>query len=134
MLSRESYEVKCRLSKSGFPRVFLLNGFEAFYYNPKLGLLTLSKVGARLVFEAMPRGIRRVVVDELEFRKHVRGSVLLPIVRSITLDVRYGDEVFVVSEDDFPLAVGKALLGGYEFTTRPKRGEAVKIRRLLYSG
>lgn len=123
--------IECSLGSGGLPRRFFVDGVEAFYYNPRLGLLTLSEYGALLVYRVMPSGFKRVVVNGGEFFKHSRGDVLVPLVRWITPDVRYGDEVFVVDEEDLPLAVGKALLGAYEFKTGPRRGEVVRIRRRL---
>ncbi len=131
---RDDIRLECVYGRTGYPRKFYLNGVEAFYFNPRYGMLTLSREGARMVFDVMPKNYKRVKVVGEEFAEHVKGSVLAPIVKGLTRDVRYGDEVFVVDEKDKPLAVGKALLGFYEFKTGVKKGEVVRIRRKIQNG
>ena len=131
---RNDIRLECAYGRTGYPRKFYLNGVEAFYFNPRHGMLTLSREGARMVFGVMPKNYKRVKVAGEEFAKHVKGSVLAPIVKGLSRDVRYGDEVFVVDEADRPLAVGKALLGFYEFKTGVKKGEVVRIRRKIWDG
>jgi len=101
---------------------------ELAYFNPVTGLLTLSEAGALFAFPLLDEGKKRVVVSEGEFCRHAKGSVLAPIVRGLTPDIRPGDEVFIVGEGGNLLGIGKSVIAYAEFE-HMKRGEVARVRR-----
>lgn len=119
-------------SSKGSPRVVkAITDSEAFdlaYYNPVTGVLTLSERGALMIFPLLDRHHKRVYVSRRDFCERARGSVLAPIVRGITEDVRPGDEVFVVDEDDNLLGIGRSVVSWADLQSM-SRGEVVRLRR-----
>lgn len=108
-------------------------GAELAYYNPVRGVLTLSMEGALTFFPLIDKGRKRIVVSREDFCRYTGGSLLAPIVRRISNDVRPGDEVFIVDEGDNLLGVGKSLISSIELMGM-KRGEVAKVRRKVGCG
>lgn len=126
-------ELYVLFSSTGTPRVIRKRGpggedIDIAYYNPVSGVLTLSEQGAIQIFQYVEKKYKRIVVSGSDFCKYTRGSLLAPIVRYISNDVRPGDEVFIVDENDNLLGVGKSVISSVELTGI-RRGEVAKVRR-----
>ncbi len=119
--------------KSGIVRGIYLDKKLIATMNPTVGVITLSKEGARLIYEKIKNNAKTIVVDRDEFIEHSRKSLLAPIVKSASPDIRMGDEVFIVDEKKELLAIGKALLSAIEINMA-KKGEVARIRRMLVNG
>ena len=93
------------------------------------GFFIPSLRGAVKLLEHVPYPRLRVVVPH-EVAAHVaRGrTVFCKHVVDVDLEIRPGDEVVVVDEDDRVVAVGKAVVSGIEMLTKSS-GKAVKVRR-----
>jgi len=93
------------------------------------GFLALTLEGARLLKECLkPPRLRVVVKNEVrDFIKRGR-SVFAKHVVGVDPEIRCGDEVIVVDEEDNLLAVGRAALSSYEMLAF-NSGVAVKVRR-----
>lgn len=121
-------------SGTGNPRVIRLRVgndiVDVAYYNPVTGVLTLADKGAQLIYPLVEKDYKRVVVSRKDFCEYTKGSVLAPIVKRVTSDVRPGDEVFVVDENDYLLGVGKSVVSWVDLQGL-KRGEVVKLRRKI---
>jgi predicted RNA-binding protein (TIGR00451 family) len=93
------------------------------------GFLALTTDGARTILTSMKRPPRVVVVNSevAEFIKTGR-NVFAKHVTKADPSIRPQDEAIVVDEKRQLLAVGRALLAGWEMT-QFKRGIAVKTRR-----
>ncbi len=130
LLLDKSSEVTVKRSKTGRLRCVLLGNKPILYVNPSLGKVTLSEEGAKLLFPLVDKSRCRIFVRKELFVKHVTKSVLAPAVVGATDDVRAGDEVFIVSEDDELLAIGKALLSALEISNI-RRGEVARVRRRI---
>lgn len=93
------------------------------------GMIVLNRAGARRLHRALEYPRRRVVVrgDAAEFVSKGK-TVFCKHVLDADPEIRPGEEVLVVEEEDRLCAVGKAMLSGFmmkEFKT----GQAVKVRR-----
>lgn len=121
-------------SNTGSPKAIKMikddDVFDFAYYNPITGVLTLSETGAIIVFSLIDRNFKRVIVSRKEFCEYTKGSVLAPIVKGMTTDIRPGDEVFIVDENDNLLGVGKSIISWRDFQGL-RRGEVVKLRRKI---
>lgn len=121
-------------SSTGNPRIIKLRVnddiLDIAYYNPVTGVLTLADKGASLVYPLIDKDFKRVVVSRKDFCEYTKGSVLAPIVKRITSDVRPGDEVFIVDENDYLLGVGKSVVSWADLPML-RRGEVVKLRRKI---
>jgi predicted RNA-binding protein (TIGR00451 family) len=121
-------------SGTGNPRVIRLRVgndiVDVAYYNPVTGVLTLADKGAQLIYPLVEKDYKRVVVSRKDFCEYTKGSVLAPIVMRVTSDVRPGDEVFVVDENDYLLGVGKSVVSWVDLQGL-RRGEVVKLRRKI---
>ncbi len=92
------------------------------------GLLTLSALGAKLLYDFLPAPRQRVVIlndvapyiarGGTAFAKHVIG---------VDPDIRAGEEVLVVDEDGNLIATGRAVLSPEEMI-EISRGPAVLVR------
>lgn len=93
------------------------------------GFLALTLEGARLLKEHFkPPKLRVIVKNEVrEFIKQGR-SVFAKHVVKVDPEIRCGDEIIVVDEEDNLLAVGRAVLSSYEMLAF-NSGVAVKVRR-----
>jgi predicted RNA-binding protein (TIGR00451 family) len=123
--------IKVEISKrTGKPRyVYDLNGRLLATIRWNDGFLALTLEGARLLKEHFKPPRFRVVVknDVRDFIKQGR-SVFAKHVVKVDPEIRCGDEVVVVDEDDNLLAVGRAVLSSYEMLAF-NSGVAVKVRR-----
>lgn len=93
------------------------------------GFLALTLEGARLLKQHLKPPRLRVVIknDVRDFVKEGR-SVFAKHVIKVDPEIRCGDEVIVVDEEDNLLAVGRAVLSSYEMLAF-NSGVAVKVRR-----
>ena len=93
------------------------------------GFLALTPDGARVILSSMKKPPRVVVArdDVAEFIR-VGRNVFAKHVVSADSSIRPQDEVIVTGEKRQLLAVGRAVLAGWEMT-QFKRGIAVKTRR-----
>jgi predicted RNA-binding protein (TIGR00451 family) len=127
----ETKDISITRYKSGFPRQLYLNGKIFGTFNPRTGFISLSQEGAKIVFGRVSG--KRIVVNRDQFLIHARNTVLAPIVVDASSDIRAGDEVFIVDEDDALLATGKALLSSPEIM-RVRYGEVARLRRKISNG
>jgi 7-cyano-7-deazaguanine tRNA-ribosyltransferase len=95
----------------------------------KDGFLALTTQGAGIILDSMREPPRLVVVrtDVGEFIKAGRNVFAKHVVEADPL-IRPQDETIVVDEERNLLAVGRAVLAGFEMT-QFKRGTAIKTRR-----
>jgi len=93
------------------------------------GFLALTPYGVSIILESIRKPPRLVVVrsDVAEFIKAGRNVFAKHVVTADD-SIRPQDEVIVVDEKRGLLAVGRAVLAGFEMT-QFKRGIAVKTRR-----
>ncbi len=119
---REEYVVDFR---RGRPRHVLLGGRVYLTLRPGDGLFSLTLESGVRVLEASEPPRYRVVVRGPEFQ----GSVLAPIVVSVDPNLRPGDEVLVVDEDDRLLGVGRLRVPPRALGSL-RRGEVVRVRRV----
>ena len=93
------------------------------------GFLALTLEGARLLKQHLKPPRLRVVIknDVRDFVKEGR-SVFAKHVIKVDPEIRCGDEVIVVDEEDNLLAVGRAVLSSYEMLAF-NSGVAVRVRR-----
>lgn len=123
--------IRVEVSKrTGKPRyVYDLNGKLLATIRWNNGFLALTLEGARLLKEHFKPPRLRVVVknDVRDFIKQGKSVFAKHVVR-VDPEIRCGDEVIVVDEDDNLLAVGRATLSSYEMLAF-NLGVAVKIRR-----
>lgn len=118
-----------RSKKTGKVKNIYLNGKLLATLKPKDGYLALSLEGARrlaLIFR--PPRYRVVARDDvIEFLKKGRNLFSKHVVECDP-EIRPGEEVLVTDSKDNIVAVGKAVLAGFEMK-RFKNGVAVKIRK-----
>lgn len=109
--------------RSGRPEDVELDGERLATYRPHVGLFTLSAAGAERLRAALEEPLGRVYVmnDVAPFIAEGGTAFAKHVVR-VDPEVRAGDEVLLVDEDDNLLGTGKARLGGVEmlsFETGP---------------
>ncbi len=93
------------------------------------GLYSLGLEGARLLHRGMPEPRLRVYVETGVAEYIARGrNVFAKHVVRVDPEIRPGDEVLVVDEQDRLLAVGKARFSGVEIPYF-KSGEVVRVRK-----
>ncbi len=93
------------------------------------GFLVLTLEGARLMLSALPPPRARVIAHPEAVPFVARGrSLFAKHVVDADDEIRAGDEVIVVDREDRLVAVGRAVLSGWEMKEL-KRGVAVRIRR-----
>jgi uncharacterized protein with predicted RNA binding PUA domain len=117
------------LSRTGRIRQVTLGGKRLATVRAQDGRLTLGIDGALRLIEALPPPAYRVVVlDEVaEFIGQGKNT----FARHVTAadpEIRAGDEVMVVTNNDGLLATGSAVLSGHEMLIF-KYGVAVKVRQ-----
>jgi predicted RNA-binding protein (TIGR00451 family) len=122
--------IEVKISRqTGRPRHVYLEGKLLASLRPNTGTFTLTPEGFRRLLERFPPP---------KFRVKVKGEAEEAVSRGLTVfakhvleadpEVRPGDEVAVVGEDGEVLAVGKAVLSGFEMAGF-KVGAAVKVRK-----
>lgn len=100
--------------------------------NPMTGLFTLTIDGARRVFSSMKQKHLWIKIDNSVVPFVERGNdVFAKHVVDSDAEIRPGEEVIVIDCSENVVAVGKALLSGYEIKVF-KRGVAVKVRKGRY--
>jgi uncharacterized protein with predicted RNA binding PUA domain len=114
-------------STSGRPRQIVAPGGRIVSYGTD-GRFTLGVAGGRRLVDGLDRPAARVVVGE-ESEPFVRDgkNAFAKFVRAVDSDVRPGDEVAVVLDDDTVIAVGRAELSA-DAMTDFETGMAVHVR------
>lgn len=93
------------------------------------GFLVPTLEGAKLLLSALPPPRARVVAHPEAVPFVARGrSLFAKHVLNADDEIRAGDEVVVVDRDDRLVAVGRAVLSGWEME-KFERGVAVRTRR-----
>jgi len=115
--------------KTGKIRLIFRDGRLICTLRARDGFLALTPHGARIILESManPPHVVAVRGDVAEFIRSGRNIFAKHVVRADST-IRPQDEVIVIDEERTLLAVGRALLAGFEMT-QFKRGIAVKTRR-----
>jgi 7-cyano-7-deazaguanine tRNA-ribosyltransferase len=118
-----------RSGKTNKIRLIFRDGKLISTLRAKDGFLALTPDGAKIILASMRKPPRIVVVrsDVVEFIKAGR-NVFAKHVVAADPSIRPQDEAIVVNEKRQLLAVGRAVLAGWEMT-QFKRGIAVKTRR-----
>ncbi len=118
-----------RSGKTNKIRLIFRDGKHIATLRARDGFLALTPHGAGIILKSMKNPPRVVVVlrDVGEFIKAGR-NVFAKHVVSVDSTIKPQDEVIVVDENRDLLAVGRAILAGFEMT-QFKRGIAVKTRR-----
>jgi uncharacterized protein with predicted RNA binding PUA domain len=113
--------------RTGRIRYILLDGERLATLRPKDGLLALSIIGAKRIFQN--KNIRCLVVVKNDVSKFIAegGNVFAKHVIKVSDDVRPKDEVIVINGKAEVLAVGRAFLSGSEIRAF-NIGVAIKTR------
>ncbi len=126
VLFPENIEVRFS-SRTGKVKEVYLDGKLLATLKPT-GNLSLTVEGFKRIVKSFAPPRFRVVVQKeaVEFVRKGR-DVFAKYVKDVDLEIRPGEEVVVVDDNDEVLAVGKAVLSGREMLAF-KRGVAVKVR------
>ncbi|MEM2878837.1 MAG: PUA domain-containing protein [Candidatus Hadarchaeales archaeon] len=122
------------VKSSGRIRQVLLGGEPVCAIRASDGHIKLNRRGAELLHSAFPPPRLRVVISEeaVPFAGSGR-TVFAPHVKSADPEIRPGEEVLVVDEEDRLIASGTAILSGEEMSAF-RHGMAVAVRRGYRSG
>lgn len=96
---------------------------------PDCYYISLAELGAKIVHRSSKPPRFRVIVKS-DANIPCAASLLAPAVKEVDENIRAGDEVIVVSENDELLGYGKARVSGWEAKTLIK-GEVVRVKRWL---
>ncbi len=120
--------VEFQLSTTGRVRQVLLDNNRVATVRAQDGMLTLGMTGARRLHEFIGYPGHRVVVnsDAAPFVAKGKNAFAKHVVAADP-DIRAGEEVLVVDENDALLATGKAVLCALEMLAF-KKGMAVEVR------
>jgi len=118
-----------RSYRTGRVRNIYLNGKLIATVRASDGFLALTPEGARLLLKAFrPPKLRVIVPNHVADAIAEGRSVFAKHVIDVDPEIRAGEEVIVVDENDRLLAVGKAVLSAEEMMAFDK-GVAVKVRK-----
>ncbi len=93
------------------------------------GFIILNRRGAELLHSALaPPHMRVTVLDDVASFAAQGKTIFAKHVTAADLEIRPGEEVFVVDSSDHLLASGRALLAGVEMVEF-NTGKAVEVRR-----
>ena len=96
---------------------------------PQTGLPVLTMNGAiHILKNVMPKDYIIKISEEVEEFARAGRSVMAKYVTYVSDELRPNEEVFILSEDDNLLALGKSLLSGVEMQ-HFERGVAIKVRK-----
>ena len=120
--------VNFQMSTTGKVRQIMLENNRMATVRAHDGMLTLGIAGARRLHEFIKYPGKRVVVnsDAIPFVAKGKNAFAKHVVAADP-DIRAGDEVIVVDENDMLLATGKAVLCAVEMIAF-KKGMAVEVR------
>ena len=123
--------VEFQMSTTGKVRQILLDNNRLATVRAHDGMLTLGMKGARKLHESIGFPGRRVVVnsDSAPFVTKGKNAFAKHVV-AVDPEIRAGEEVLVVDENDNLLATGKTMLCAIEMLAF-KKGMAVEIRQYL---
>ncbi len=117
-----------RSKNTGRVRNVIKDGKHILSLRASDGLFTLKLEGAKILKETFPSPKLRIIVSEDSAEFNAKGkNVFCKFVVGGDPEIRPGDEVIVVDEEDRLLAVGKAVLS-FEEMVEMNRGIAVKVR------
>ncbi|MBS7606010.1 MAG: PUA domain-containing protein [Candidatus Bathyarchaeia archaeon] len=115
--------------RTGRMRYIYLDGKLLAALNPMTGLFTLTIEGARRAFSLMGRKRLWVKIDDSVVPFVEEGNdVFAKHVVDADEEIRPREEVIVIDGSENVIAVGRALLSGYEMKAF-KKGVAVKVRK-----
>lgn len=121
-------DVEFLFSRRGRVAQVLKNGWRLVTVRANDGLMTLSPEGARRLLARFEPPRLRVVMSKESAPFVRRGkTAFAKHVVDVDPEIRAGDEVILVDENDTLLGTGKALLSAAEMLTF-KHGAAVKVR------
>jgi uncharacterized protein with predicted RNA binding PUA domain len=120
--------VEFQFSSTGRVRQILLDGKRIATVRARDGMLTLGDAGARKLHEFIRYPGHRVVVntDAAPFVAEGKNAFAKHVI-AVDPEIRAGQEVLVVDENDTLLATGKATLCAIEMLAF-KKGMAVEVR------
>ena len=120
--------VNFQMSTTGKVRQIMLENNRMATVRAHDGMLTLGIAGARRLHEFIKYPGKRVVVntDAIPFVAKGKNAFAKHVIASDP-DIRAGEEVIVVDENDMLLATGKAVLCAVEMIAF-KKGMAVEVR------
>ncbi len=126
--------VEFQFSTTGRVRQVLLGNERLATLRARDGLFTLSITGARAIHGYIRYPGHRVVVNSDAAPFVAKGKTAFARhVTTIDPDIRAGQEVLVVDENDQLLATGKAMLSAIEMPVF-KKGMAVDVRAGIKGG
>ena len=126
--------VEFQMSSTGRVRQILLEGKRIATVRAQDGVLTLGIAGATKLHGLLKFPQNRVVVNSDAAPFVAKGkNAFARHVMEADPDIRAGEEVMVVDENDSLLATGKAVLCALEMTAF-KKGVAVEIRNGIKTG
>jgi uncharacterized protein with predicted RNA binding PUA domain len=116
------------LSNTGRLRHLYQDGERIATVRARDGLLTLSALGAKLLYEHLPAPRQRVVIRS-DVAPYVAkgGTAFAKHVVGVDPEIRAGEEVLVVDEEGNLIATGRAVLSPEEMM-EVRRGPAVLVR------
>ncbi len=121
-------DVVFQMSTTGKVRQIMLGNDRMATVRAHDGMLTLGIAGARRLHEFIKYPGKRVVVNSFAIPFVAKGkNAFAKHVIIADPDIRAGEEVIVVDENDVLLATGKAVLCAVEMTAF-KKGMAVEVR------
>jgi len=116
------------LSNTGRLRHLYREGERIATVRARDGLLTLSALGAKLLYDHLPAPERRVtILSDVAPYVARGGTAFAKHVVGVDPDIRAGEEVLVVDEDGSLIATGRAVLSPEEMM-EVRRGPAVLVR------
>lgn len=116
------------LSNTGRLRHLYREGERIATVRARDGLLTLSSLGAKLLYDHLPAPRQRVIIlDEVAPYVAKGGTGFAKHVVAVDPEIRAGEEVLVVDEGGRLIATGKAVLSPEEMM-EISRGPAVLVR------
>jgi uncharacterized protein with predicted RNA binding PUA domain len=126
--------VEFQFSSTKRVRQILLDNNRIATVRARDGMLTLSIIGAKRLHEFINYPKQRVVVnsDAAPFAAKGKTAFARHVV-AVDPDIRAGEEVLVVDENDNLLATGKAVLSVVEMLAF-KKGVAVDVRNGIGTG
>ena len=126
--------VKFQFSTTGRVRQVLLGNERIATLRARDGLFTLGITGARAIYGFIKYPGRRVVVNSDSAPFVAKGKTAFARhVAFVDPDIRAGEEVLVVDENDQLLVTGKAVLSAIEMPAF-KKGMAVDVRAGIKGG
>ncbi len=121
-------ELQVELSGTGRVRYVWRGGSMILTLRASDGMFALGIEACNIIVRAVEPPKFRVVIARGEASR-IKGNIMRPVVVDIDPDLRPGDEVIVVDEDDIVVGVGRLKLPPLT-VKNVEKGEIVRVRKL----